>query len=685
MLPGLNIAINAASISSAGVISVTYTLTDPDGLPLDATGATTPGIISLAYVAAYIPQGQQQYFAYTTEQATGAALGTITRPFFELGGKATQVGPGQYQYTFMAKAPAGFDPTVTTTVAVAGNRDLTPFDQGTNYGGATFNFVPNGAPVTVTRDVIRTQSCNTCHYQLAFHGGYAAGMPMCVMCHQPQNADPVTGNTLDFKVFAHKIHMGAQLPSVLGYTSGTQTIAPVPYEIIGYMNSVNNFSTVVDPADPRRCEVCHSQTTGAAQATAFLTEPSRAACGACHDNVDFATGANHPGGFQLNDTECTNCHIPQGETPFDASIQGAHVVPTDTTATYPQNPDTLIAGINLAITSVTNTSAGQTPAVAFTLQDNSGNNIPLSQTSDLSFTMAGPTTDYGYTSFGSDTTSTPGYVTESASKAACSSSGACTYTFTHAIPAAATGTYTIGGEARMTVTVLAGTNAQQTINESPANPVVNFSVDGSPVAPRRTVVALANCNACHVDLMLHGGLRNNNEYCVLCHNPSNTDFTQRPNAVVVSERTQPFQGINFNLLIHRLHDGVNAATNPGGPPKYPYIVVGYMGSSNDFSGTLFPVMSPAGDATYMQDCAVCHTNGSEQNLPIGLNAVQDPQSWIQGATGNPVQPASDACSGCHVSEGESAHFLANTDVLGESCNVCHGVGAQFAVDAVHVQ
>ena len=199
VLPGLSITVNSASISSAGVIGVTYTLTDPTGLPLDATGATTPGVISLGYVAAYIPAGEEQYTAYTTEQATGAVLGTITRPFFELGGTATQVGPGQYQYTFMAKAPAGFDPTVTTTVAVAGNRDLTPFNLGTNYAGATFNFVPNGSPVTVTRDVIRTQSCNTCHYQLAFHGGYAAGMPMCVMCHQPQNADPVHGQHAGFQ------------------------------------------------------------------------------------------------------------------------------------------------------------------------------------------------------------------------------------------------------------------------------------------------------------------------------------------------------------------------------------------------------------------------------------------------------------------------------------------------------
>jgi OmcA/MtrC family decaheme c-type cytochrome len=679
--PGLTITINSAKISSAGVISVVYTLADPNGLPLDAAGVTTPGAISLAYVAAYIPKGQEQYVAYTTAPATGKALGTITRPDFELGGTATQVGPGQYQYTFNAQAPSGFDPTVTTTVAVDGNRSLTAFGLGTNYAGATFNFVPNGAAVTVTRDVIRTQSCNTCHDQLAFHGGYAHGMNMCVMCHQPQNADPTSGNALDLKVMAHKIHMGSQLPSVVG----TSSTPGVPYEIAGYGGSFSNFSTVIDPADPRRCEVCHSQTTGAAQAKAFMTEPTRAACGACHDDVNFATGANHAGGFQADDSECANCHIPQGETPFDASILGAHVVPTDTAALYPQNPNTLLAGLNLKITGVTNTFAAQTPIVTFTVQDDKGNNIPLSQVSTIQFTMSGPTTDFGTTNFGSGTSSTPGYVTESAAKAACATGGTCTYTFTHAIPANATGTFTMGGEARMSVTVLAGTTSSQSVTLGASNPVVNFSVDGSPVTPRRTVVVLSNCNNCHVALSLHGGLRNNTEYCVLCHNPSNTDFTTRPTATVASYQTQPNQGINFNLLVHRIHDGVNAAINPGGPPKSPYVVVGHGGSINDFSGTLFPAMSPTGNATYMQNCSMCHTKSSEQNLPIGLNPVQDPQGWIQGATGNPVQPASSACSGCHVSEGESAHFLANTDVLGESCSVCHAAGAQFSVDSVHAQ
>ena len=368
--------------------------------------------------------------------------------------------------------------------------------------------------------------------------------------------------------------------------------------------------------------------------------------------------------------------------PFDASIMGAHVVPTDTAATYPQNPDTLLAGINLAITSVTNTTAGQTPTVNFTLKDNKGNNIAVSSTTTVSFTMAGPTTDYGYTSFGSGTSSTPGYVTESVTTPTCSSSGTCSYTFTHAIPAGSTGTYSIGGEARTTVTVLAGTTAAQTVTLGAINPVVNFSVDGSAVAPRRTVVAEANCNNCHVALSLHGNLRNNVEYCVLCHNPSNTDASQRVNAVVAADKALPPQGINFNLLVHRIHDGVNAAADGTGP-KNPYIVVGYMGSHNDFSGTLFPAMNGAGDATDLQNCSLCHVNSTEQNdLPAmgNLNQVVDPQGWI-----NPVSPISSACSGCHVSKPEAAHFLANTDSLGESCTVCHAAGAQFAVDAVHAQ
>ena len=657
--PGLTIKVQSASIAGDGTITATYTLSDPSGLPLDAAGVTTPGTISLSFLAANIPQGQEQYVSYITRSATGSVVPTTNQPAADSGGTTTQVAPGEYSYTFKTKA-AGFDPTVTNTIGIYGSRNLAVFNLGTNYASTTFNFVPNGSPVNTTRDVIRDASCNRCHDQLSAHGGSRRGMAVCVMCHTPQNVDPDTGNSLDLKVMAHKIHMGSSLPSV---------IAGTPYQIIGFQGSVNDFSAVVDPAMAQRCTVCHSQTSGAAQATAYLTEPTRTTCGSCHDDVNFATGANHAAGPQPDDSRCSTCHIPQGASDFDASIVGAHMVPVDSS---------LLSGLKATIDNISNGTAGSQPTVTFTLTDNAGNGVPLSALGSLSLTMAGPTTDYGYTIFGSDVASTPGYVTESATKATCSAGGACTYTFKHAVPADATGTYAIGLEARRTETVLAGRPNQQTIQYGAANPVSYFSVDGSTAAPRRLAVELTNCNQCHYKLSLHGTLRNNTLYCVMCHNPSNTDATTRASATNPADKTLPPQGINFNMLVHRIHYGPNA-TAAGA--KNPYIVVGFGGSHNDFSTTLFPPLNPNGSPGDTQNCSLCHVNGSELNLPLGLNPVVDPQGWI-----NPNQAISGACSGCHTSKPEASHMLLNTSTeLGESCTVCHSSGSAYAVDKVHAQ
>ncbi|MES1258618.1 MAG: OmcA/MtrC family decaheme c-type cytochrome [Acidobacteriota bacterium] len=657
--PGLTISVLSAAVAGDGTITATYTVTDPSGLPLDMAGVTTPGTISLSFLAAYIPKGQEQYLSYVTRAATGAVIPATNQPAADSGGSTAQTGAGQYSYTFKTKA-SGFDPTLTHTIGVYGSRNLTAFNLGTNYASTTFNFVPNGTPVVTTRDVIRDASCNRCHDQLSFHGGSRRGIALCVMCHTPQNVDPDTGNTLDLKVMAHKIHMGSQLPSV---------IAGTPYRFVGFQNAISDFSAVVDPADPRRCQVCHDQTTQAAQATAYLTKPTRAACGACHDDVNFANGANHPAGPQPDDSRCSTCHIPQGASDFDASIVGAHVVPTESS---------LLSGLVATISRVANGTAGSNPVVTFTLKNKNGNGIQPSALGSLSLTMAGPTTDYGYTSFGSDTASTPGYVTESATtKASCGADGTCVYTFSHAVPAGATGTYAIGLEARRTETILSGTPRQQSVQYGAANPVAYFSVDGSSVAARRQVVALANCNQCHVALSLHGTLRNNTEYCVMCHNPSNTDATTRAVATNPADKTLPPQGINFNMLVHRIHFGPNATADGA---KNPYIVVGFGGSHNDFSTTLFPPFSPTGAAGDTRNCSLCHTNGSEQNLPLGKNPVVDPQGWL-----NPNQAVSGACSGCHTSKSEASHMLANTTVLGESCTVCHSSGAAYAVDQVHAQ
>jgi OmcA/MtrC family decaheme c-type cytochrome len=681
--PGLEISVVSAKIASNGTISVDYKVADPNGAALDSAGVVTPGTISLSFLAAYIPTGQAQFASYITHSvaaATGSA--TAIQATSDSGGTTTTVAQGEYIYTFNTKAPTGFNANATTRIGIYGSRNLTQWDLGTDYADTTYDFIPSGTGTPAPRDVVRNADCNQCHGSaitatstngLAAHGGTRRSVGLCIICHQPQTVDPNTGHSLDMKVFIHMIHMGSSLPSV---AAGT------PYQIIGHSNSVNDFSTVVYPANIERCETCHNPKNGAAQTNVWLTTPSAVACGSCHDNVNFATGANHPAGAEASDAQCATCHIPQGTSSFDASIMGAHTIAD-------QAPET--GGLVFTLVKVANGTAGNKPTVTFTVRNTAGAGIAMSNfttgSNSLSLTMAGPTSDYGYTSFGSDTTSTPGYVTESVSGASCTGDGTCQYTFTHAIPAKATGTYTIGIEGRLSASLFPGTPQATTTNFAGTNQVINFSVDGTPIAPRRTIIAMANCNACHSYLEVHGDLRNNVQYCVLCHNPSNTDSSTRSSATVVAQRSLPPQGINFAMMVHKIHSGVNLAAAGAS-----YIIIGHGGSENDFgsafasvpasipnTGVRFPAMGPSGSVQDTAECYMCHTGGSEAVLPVGKNAVTDPQGPI-----NPAPATTSACTACHVDAGSAAHAKANTSAqFGEACSVCHATGAAYDATQVH--
>ncbi len=656
--PGLAFSVVSASIASNGTVTVDYKVTDSTstGAALDQAGVTTPGPISPRFVLGYIAKGSTQFTSYWSSSSTNATTGFVsTRASGDTGGTTQTVAVGEYIYTFGNKVPTTFDATVTNRLGIYGSRNLTTWNLGTSYADTTYDFVPNGSKVTVTRDVVRTASCNQCHDSLSFHGGSRRSVQLCVICHQPQTND-TNGNSADFKVMVHKIHMGSQLPSVVAGGA--------------YALGSTDWSTVVLPSNPERCTFCHQSTAtaGATQPDNWKTNPSRAACGSCHDDVNFATGLNHVNLPQANDAQCTQCHQPTG-TEFDASITGAHTIPTES-ASAP--------GINLAITKVTNGVSGKAPTVTFTIKDNSGAAIPMSAmtggSNRLALVMAGPASDYGYTSFGADVT-TPGYVSENpVPTASCGSDGTCTYTFTHAVPAKATGTYAIGIEGRRGLTLEAGTVIQQTTEYGAINKVFYFSVDGSPVTPRRTVVSVNNCNNCHARLSLHGENRNQIEMCVLCHNPTENDSSVRSSATVASDKALPPQSVNFALLVHKIHTGVNLASF-----NQTYIVVGFGGSHNDFSGVRYPAMSPSGAVHDTTDCAMCHVNGSESVLPIGKNAVLDPQGLL-----SPSPATTAACTACHLNTSAFAHAVQNTNSqFGESCQVCHGTGADFAATQVH--
>src|SRR5579884_573197 len=61
--PGLVFKITGAQIASDGTITAHVLVTDPAGLPLDINGITTPGAVSMSFIAATIPNGQTQYVA----------------------------------------------------------------------------------------------------------------------------------------------------------------------------------------------------------------------------------------------------------------------------------------------------------------------------------------------------------------------------------------------------------------------------------------------------------------------------------------------------------------------------------------------------------------------------------------------------------------------------------------------
>jgi OmcA/MtrC family decaheme c-type cytochrome len=656
--PGLVVEITGASIAPDGTIQAQFKLSDPRGLPLDREGITTPGTVSTSFVAAYIPPGQIDYIAYTRRNQTSSITNvTAVQPAADAGGMYTKTGDGEYIYTFATKAPAGFSASATTTIGVYASRDLSEFDLGTNADDDTFDFVPNGSAVANVHQVVSTETCNKCHDPLMAHGGPRRSMPLCVLCHNPggggtDTIDPDTGNSIDAKVMLHKIHMGEELPSV---QAGT------PYQIIGFGGGVNDYSTVVFPADARNCQMCHE--TGAppqggtappgsmtpppdpplAQAAFWLTHPSRAACGSCHDNVNFATGENHANLPQISDNQCTQCHMPQGELPFDVSILGAHTIPRFAPG---------LPGVNFTLERVDNGAAGQPPTVTFTVRNDAGEPVALSDMNLLNLVMAGPTSDYQTV------------ISESA-LAAGGAGDTYTYTFQRPVPADARGTWSIGIEGYRNVTLLPGTVTQQVVRDAGENKIIDFSVDGSPVEPHPTEVTNANCNSCHYSLSAHGDIRNQTEHCLLCHNPTATDAARRP------ADQQPAQSINFPVMIHRIHRGEEA---PAGGQLTPYVVFGFGNTPNDFSEVRYP-----GD---LRNCAKCHVNNSQQlPLPESRVAVTNPRAFI-----DPSGPAEAACLACHTSRAASSHALSNsTPQLGEACTVCHGPNADFSVDREHAR
>ena len=164
--------------------------------------------------------------------------------------------------------------------------------------------------------------------------------------------------------------------------------------------------------------------------------------------------------------------------------------------------------------------------------------------------------------------------------------------------------------------------------------------------PRRRVVDDAKCNACHLELALHGNNRVGNvQYCAMCHIPTATDVARRPMGA-----GDPVS-IDFKVMIHKIHRGHELPSVQAGRP---YIIYGFGGTPHDFGEVHFP-----GDAA---DCESCHTGDTY------------------------TAPSTAVCTSCHDSDAALAHAELNTSTSTvEACAVCHGPNREFSAERSHAR
>ncbi len=334
------------------------------------------------------PSQWVSYIVTTVPTTTAAAA--PTRPTTDNTGALVDHGDGTYTYTFYRDVPnikttvngmtvsgannkadlgdLTYDPSLVhrLTIQLSGNAPGTGTNtpnavEVTGYPGVPltkavdviYDFVPATGqaqlPENSGRDIVATAKCNECHQSLGgipgddpessgagFHGGNRNDTHYCVVCHTEQRKYGRTEATIDtstltFTSTTEKVDGRAvgNLPNHIHHIHMGEFLAKKSYNYGGVL-----YNEVRFPQDLRNCTKCHdgsaTSTAQTAQGDNWKNAPSRRACGACHDGIDFATGLGvtindalegltattsfngfaHGGMSQSDDSMCTTCHTP---------------------------------------------------------------------------------------------------------------------------------------------------------------------------------------------------------------------------------------------------------------------------------------------------------------------------------------------------------------------------------------
>jgi OmcA/MtrC family decaheme c-type cytochrome len=664
----------------AGKPVVTFTLRDENG------AALTPAALLAS------PGGRLRFFIGRIN-ADGNYVnyfGSAGLPTYNSNGTFATVGEGTYTYTF-SKAIDNASQTLngivvtgneglTHTVAIQIARNFTTntgktFQQASN---PYFNFRPDGAAVTVTREVVSTSACNECHGVLGLHGGSRRDVQLCILCHYPGVIDPTSGNTVDLKSMVHKIHMGKNLDGNL--KGGSYSIAGNEYKTVGYPFWSGDSLITKTPIE---CVKCHKAGKNAAGGTVgadvdkYKSGPTKNKCTTCHDTLTFTAAEttvnvdnngvqvavaarNHSvtygagdidvtGANADNAAKCSGCHdVPAfANTEYSVnSVKGAHTVLERSTTVY--------TGVNLQIISVDNATVGKKPVVTYKITTDNGSVIdPLASTSSFNVKLGiMPAADY--TNANMNDEAQP-FTKALKPSSVANGDGSYTVVFDNAVPAGATGIGVVGIEGRKTFTMPTSVRRPAgTTRNVGASAQYYFSVATgaqvtNPAQQRRVSVSLDKCNGCHGRLSFHGGSRANVQECVICHNPK-----------AVAGASDFF---NLKDLIHMAHTGKDLDNS---------VATTYFGGR--FATMRFP--------NDRRNCLACHVDSNPKSFGIPLPAgVVGTSIDNAGAVRNPVAAA---CVSCHTDTVFTAPHVANqTSGTSEFCVNCHTTGLLIGPDVAH--
>jgi len=667
----LTVTINSITINSAPIVN--FSVVDQDGLIF--TNLSDPRFM----LAKLVPgtNGDSSYwqsYINRVETADGNGPGTqdTIQATQDRGGNLINNGDGTYSYTFVNDIAnitqpivVSYEPNLTHRLAIQISGNELPV---TNV---IYDWLPIDGSTSqlITRDIVKTESCNGCHDKLAIHGGGRTETQLCVTCHNPGSIDANSGNTVDFKVMVHKIHRGAQLPSVI---DGGE------YAIWGFRDTKHDYSDVHLPMDIRNCSQCHDDANSdTPDAANWHLVPTIEACGSCHDDVDFSLGeaGGHAGGVMDDNSGCTICHREGG---FADSVVESHIIDSQVAAQLFQ----------FNILSIDSTAPGEFPEVTFSVTNPQADNAAYDILSDPEFTAAGGASRLAidiawntgdYTNEGSGSGIARSVSLNPLTSAIDNNDGTFSVTSSIAIPTVQTGSGAIGIEGHP-----AGDfDGDMTYTDRvPVVSVVDyFAITDTQPNARREIVSNEKCLACHVNLSLHGNNRNDNtEICVLCHNPSNTDLERRPASPSDNLLEQT---IDMKYMIHAIHASSMRET--------PYILYGFGNSEHDYSDVHYPGI--------LNNCESCHLNGTYE-LPLAdsvqgttIDTGADPDDRSDDIK---ITATAAACSSCHDDPLSKAHMIQNGGAsfstsqaaidnfeVVETCVFCHGQGNSDDVSQVH--